>query len=36
MEVIQGDNLAILKNLDAESVDLIYMDPPFLLRKRKN
>ena len=33
MEVIQGDNLAILKNLDAESVDLIYMDPPFFTQK---
>lgn len=33
MEVIQGDNLEILKNLDAESVDLIYMDPPFFTQK---
>ena len=24
-----GDNLPILKNLDSESVDLIYIDPPF-------
>ena len=25
----QGDNLAILKTLESESVDLIYIDPPF-------
>lgn len=27
--VIQGDNLAVLKNLPAESFQLIYIDPPF-------
>jgi site-specific DNA-methyltransferase (adenine-specific) len=27
--LILGDNLEILKGLDAESVDLIYLDPPF-------
>lgn len=31
--VIQGDNLVILKQYDAESVDLIYMDPPFFTQK---
>jgi DNA modification methylase len=28
-KLILGDNLDILKTLDAESVDLIYLDPPF-------
>jgi DNA modification methylase len=27
--LIQGDNLEILKTMEAESVDLIYLDPPF-------
>ncbi|GAB6391366.1 MAG: hypothetical protein MdMp014T_0739 [Treponematales bacterium] len=27
--LILGDNLEILKSMDAESVDLIYLDPPF-------
>ena len=27
--VYLGDNLAILKSLEAESIDLIYIDPPF-------
>ncbi|MDR2149189.1 MAG: site-specific DNA-methyltransferase [Tannerella sp.] len=27
--LILGDNLEILKTLDSESVDLIYLDPPF-------
>ena len=27
--LILGDNLEILKTLDAESVDLVYLDPPF-------
>ena len=27
--LILGDNLEILKTLDAESIDLIYLDPPF-------
>ncbi|KJQ61155.1 DNA-methyltransferase [Streptococcus oralis] len=33
MNIIQGDNLEILKKLDTESVDLIYMDPPFFTQK---
>ncbi|MDR0638323.1 MAG: hypothetical protein LBG27_05380 [Spirochaetaceae bacterium] len=28
-KLIQGDNLEILKGMEAESVDLIYLDPPF-------
>ena len=28
-KIIQGDNLEILKNIPDESVDLIYIDPPF-------
>lgn len=28
-QLILGDNLEILKNLDSETVDLIYLDPPF-------
>ena len=28
-KLILGDNLEILKNLETESVDLIYIDPPF-------
>lgn len=28
-KLILGDNLEILKQLDSESVDLIYLDPPF-------
>jgi DNA modification methylase len=28
-KLILGDNLEILKNIEAETVDLIYLDPPF-------
>jgi DNA modification methylase len=28
-QLILGDNLEILRNMDSESVDLIYLDPPF-------
>jgi DNA modification methylase len=28
-KLLLGDNLQILKNLESESVDLIYLDPPF-------
>jgi site-specific DNA-methyltransferase (adenine-specific) len=27
--LILDDNIEILKTMDAESVDLIYLDPPF-------
>ena len=27
--LIQGDNLVVLRGMDSESVDLIYLDPPF-------
>jgi site-specific DNA-methyltransferase (adenine-specific) len=27
--LILGDNLEIIKSMDKESVDLIYLDPPF-------
>jgi site-specific DNA-methyltransferase (adenine-specific) len=27
--LILGDNLEILKSMEADSVDLIYLDPPF-------
>lgn len=27
--LILGDNLEILKQIESESVDLIYLDPPF-------
>lgn len=33
--VIFGDNLEVLKTLDAETVDLIYIDPPFNTGKRQ-
>lgn len=32
-QLYQGDCLDILKNLDAESIDLIYLDPPFFSQK---
>ena len=28
-QLILGDNLEIMKTLESESVDLIYLDPPF-------
>ncbi len=28
-KLILGDNLEILKTLESESIDLIYLDPPF-------
>jgi site-specific DNA-methyltransferase (adenine-specific) len=28
-KLLLGDNLAILKNMESESVDLIYLDSPF-------
>lgn len=32
-QLILGDNLEILKNMDTETVDLIYLDPPFFSNK---
>ena len=29
-----GDNLSILKTLQSESIDLIYIDPPFNTGKK--
>ena len=34
-KIIYGDNLAILRDWEAESVDLIYIDPPFNTGKRQ-
>jgi site-specific DNA-methyltransferase (adenine-specific) len=28
-KLILGDNLEILKTIESESVDLVYLDPPF-------
>jgi DNA modification methylase len=28
-KLILGDNLEILKTIEADSVDLVYLDPPF-------
>ena len=28
-QLILGDNLEIMRNMDSESIDLIYLDPPF-------
>ena len=27
--IFEGDNLHILRGLDSETIDLIYLDPPF-------
>ena len=32
-QIYTGDCLNVLKNIDAESVDLIYLDPPFFTQK---
>lgn len=29
LEIFQSDNLSVLKNIDTNSIDLIYIDPPF-------
>lgn len=34
-KIILGDNLAVLKTLSAESIDLIYIDPPFNTGKQQ-
>ena len=28
-QLILGDNLEVLRKIDSESIDLIYLDPPF-------
>ena len=33
--IVHGDNLAVLREMPAESVDLIYIDPPFNTGKRQ-
>ena len=35
-QIYFGDNLDILKELQSESVDLIYIDPPFNTGKRQS
>jgi len=30
--IICGDNLEVLKTLESESVDLVYIDPPFFTK----
>ena len=32
-QVMCADSLQILKEMEPEKIDLIYMDPPFLRRK---
>ena len=34
-QIVHGDNLAVLREMAAESVDLIYIDPPFNTGKRQ-
>jgi site-specific DNA-methyltransferase (adenine-specific) len=34
--IVQGDNLAVLQGMVADSVELIYVDPPFNTGKRQN
>jgi site-specific DNA-methyltransferase (adenine-specific) len=34
-KIVFGDNLEVLRSLEAESVDLIYVDPPFNTGKRQ-
>jgi DNA modification methylase len=33
--LILGDNLEILKSMEADSVDLIYLDPPLQFYKKQ-
>jgi site-specific DNA-methyltransferase (adenine-specific) len=30
--LILGDNLEVLKKMESETVDLIYLDPPFFMK----
>jgi site-specific DNA-methyltransferase (adenine-specific) len=34
--IIQGDNLDVLRTLDDETIDLVYIDPPFNTGKRQS
>src|ERR1700722_10226885 len=34
--IVQGDNLAVLRELETESVELIYVDPPFNTGRRQS
>ena len=34
MEIYQGDCLEVSKNITAETVDLVYLDPPFFTQKK--
>ena len=33
-QIIWGDNLEILKRIESESIDLIYLDPPFFSNRQ--
>jgi len=35
-KLMLGDNLEILKQINSESVDLIYLDPPFFQKDNNN
>jgi len=35
-KVYHADNLEILKQLEPESIDLIYIDPPFNTKKKRS
>ena len=32
-KLVLGDNLEVLRGIPSESVDLIYLDPPFFLQQ---
>ena len=36
MSILQGDCIEILKNMETESVDMVYLDPPFFTQKTHN
>ena len=36
MSILQGDCRDILKNMETESVDMVYLDPPFFTQKTHN
>jgi len=35
-KLILGDNLEILRQMETETVDLIYLDPPFYVNECKH